>query len=211
MLCSRPYKVCGRDRHKGTLVALHLRMTTTTSSYRTERDPLGEKHVPADALFGVQTLRAKETFQISKLRIHPELTTAFAEIKRAAAEANLHNKQLDEKIGRAVITAANEIIDGQWRDQFQLDVFQAGAGTSYNMNLNEVIANRALELLGHPRGAYEHLHPNDHVNQSQSTNDTMPTAMRIAALRLTDRLTAALAQLAAAFANKAVEFAEVRK
>jgi aspartate ammonia-lyase len=186
-------------------------MTTTTSSYRTERDPLGEKHVPADALFGVQTLRAKETFQISKLRMHPELITAFAEIKRAAAEANLHHKQLDRKIGRAIVTAAEEIIDGQWRDEFDLDVFQAGAGTSYNMNMNEVIANRALELLGFERGDHERLNPNDHVNKSQSTNDVMPTAMRVAATRLVRKLNAALDSLAVSFADKGDEFKKIKK
>jgi aspartate ammonia-lyase len=173
---------------------------------RLETDPLGEVSVPAVALYGVQTQRALDNFRVSNLRIHPALITAYAEIKQAAAEANRATGALKPELANAIIRAAEELGAGQWRDQFQLDVFQAGAGTSYNMNLNEVIANRALELLGYPRGAYEHLHPNDHVNHSQSTNDTMPTA-----LRLIDRLTAALAQLAAAFANRAGEFAEVRK
>ena len=170
---------------------------------RLETDPLGDVSVPAIALYGSQTQRALDNFRVSNLRIHPALITAYAEIKQAAAEANWATGALKPELANAIIRAAEELGAGQWRDQFQLDVFQAGAGTSYNMNLNEVIANRALELLGYSRGAYEHLHPNDHVNHSQSTNDTMPTAMRITALRLTDRLTAALAQLAAAFANKA--------
>jgi aspartate ammonia-lyase len=184
---------------------------TNSNSYRIERDPLGEKRVPNDALFGVQTLRAKETFQISTLRIHAELITALAEIKRTAAEANFRNKQLDERFARAIVTAADEIIDGQWRDQFDLDVFQAGAGTSYNMNMNEVIANRALELLGFERGDHERINPNDHVNKSQSTNDVMPTAMRISAIRLLRKLLSSLDALADSFAGKAREFKDVQK
>ncbi|HKS08378.1 MAG TPA: aspartate ammonia-lyase [Pyrinomonadaceae bacterium] len=184
---------------------------TNNHSYRIERDPLGEKRVPAEALFGVQTLRGKEAFQISKLRMHPGLFTAFAEIKCAAAEANLQNKQLDKDIGDAIITVANEIISGKWRDQFDLDVFQAGAGTSYNMNVNEVIANRALELLGAERGDHERVNPNDHVNKSQSTNDTMPTAMRIAAIRLLRKLLTSLDSLAESFDKKGEEFKKVKK
>ena len=178
---------------------------------RLETDPLGEVSVPAVAFFGVQTQRALNNFRISNLRIHPAFITAFAEIKQAAAEANLATGSLPPELAYAVIRAAEELRNGQWREQFQLDVFQAGAGTSYNMNVNEVIANRALEILGHPRGAYENLHPNDHVNHSQSTNDTMPTAMRITALRLADKLTAALEELTAIFKIKANEFADVRK
>jgi aspartate ammonia-lyase len=180
-------------------------------SYRIERDPLGEKRVPSDVLFGIQTLRARETFQISNLRIHAELITALAEIKRAAAEANLRNKQLDTKIARAIIDAADEIIDGQWREQFDLDVFQAGAGTSYNMNMNEVIANRALELLGFERGDHERISPNDHVNKSQSTNDVMPTAMRISAIRLLRKLITALETLTHSLNEKAQEFKDIQK
>jgi aspartate ammonia-lyase len=194
-----------------TLTKYAIARFVRASQSRLETDPLGEVSVPAVALYGVQTQRALDNFRVSNLRIHPALITAYAEIKQAAAEANRATGALKPELANAIIRAAEELGAGQWRDQFQLDVFQAGAGTSYNMNLNEVIANRALELLGHSRGAYEHLHPNDHVNHSQSTNDTMPTAMRIATLRLTDRLTAVLAQLAAAFANKAGEFAEVRK
>jgi aspartate ammonia-lyase len=179
--------------------------------YRTERDPLGEKRVPDDVLYGIQTLRALENFQISNLRVDHALITAFAEIKKAAALAHLELDELDEPIGKAIVQAAEELIDGQWREQFSLDVFQAGAGTSYNMNVNEVIANRALEILGRPRGDYETIEPNDHVNKAQSTNDTMPTAMRIACVRGLQVLVDALKELQKSFAKKADEFADVEK
>ena len=149
-----------------------------STRYRTERDPLGETAVPAEALYGGQTQRALENFQISNLKIHSELIVALAEIKKAAAAANFSTNKLALKESTAIIRAADEIIAGQWGDQFQLDVFQAGAGTSLNMNMNEVIANRALELMGAQRGDYSKLHPNDHVNRSQSTNDIIPTAIR---------------------------------
>jgi aspartate ammonia-lyase len=178
---------------------------------RSERDPLGERAVPNEALYGVQTLRARENFRVSMLRIHPELITAYAEIKKAAAEANAATGALDASIAPAIIEAADEVIAGKWRDQFDLDVFQAGAGTSYNMNMNEVIANRALEILGDRRGNYERIGPNDDVNKSQSTNDTMPTAMRIAAIRLAERLCASLDRLATSFEEKAKEFAHLEK
>jgi aspartate ammonia-lyase len=186
-------------------------MKQAEKQFRLEHDPVGEVKVPADALYGVQTQRALDNFQISRLRIHPALFTAYAEIKKAAAYANVAVGKLDAEIGDAIQRAADEVIAGRWADQFRLDVFQAGAGTSYNMNVNEVIANRALELLGERRGDYRRLHPNDHVNKAQSTNDTMPTAMRVAAVRLMRETVAALDSLAAAFADKAAEFAEVRK
>jgi aspartate ammonia-lyase len=184
---------------------------TKTRATRIERDPLGEKRVPTEALYGIQTFRALENFQISGLRIHPEFVTAYAEIKKAAAEANIETGKLESKPGKAIIKAADEIIDGGLRDQFELDVFQAGAGTSYNMNLNEVIANRALEILKLERGDYEKLNPNDDVNKSQSTNDTMPTAMRITTVRLVRELSAALARLIDSFEAKAKEFAGIEK
>jgi fumarate hydratase class II/aspartate ammonia-lyase len=179
--------------------------------YRTERDPLGEKRVPDDVLYGVQTLRALETFQISGLRIEHSLITAIAEIKKAAALAHLELDDLDEPIGKAIVAAADEIIEGQWREQFSLDVFQAGAGTSYNMNVNEVLANRALEKLGRGRGDYEVVEPNDHVNKGQSTNDVMPTAMRVACVRGLRLLVEHLAELEESFAKKADEFADIEK
>jgi aspartate ammonia-lyase len=190
--------------------ALHPSFTMT-DEFRIERDPIGDKRVPAEALYGVQTTRALENFQISKLRIHPGLITAIAEIKKAAARANMATGSLDRNIGEAIEIAADEIIGGQWRDQFDLDVFQAGAGTSYNMNVNEVIANRALELLGSRRGQYNHVNPNDHVNKSQSSNDVMPTAMRIAMIRLGTEFADALDSLGDAFLDKGREFKDVIK
>jgi aspartate ammonia-lyase len=186
-------------------------LSNSNVRYRTERDPLGEIQVPADALYGVQTLRALENFRISQLRIHPALITAYAEIKKAAAETNVQTGELQAALGQVIARAADEVISAQWRDQFNLDVFQAGAGTSYNMNTNEVIANRALGMLGAQRGAYDRINPNDHVNKSQSTNDTMPTAMRIAAVRLLRELVATLDGLTNSFAAKAKEFADIKK
>jgi aspartate ammonia-lyase len=185
--------------------------TPVVEPQRVERDPIGEREVPLRALYGIQTARALDTFQISSVRVHPALITAFAEIKKAAALANIAAGALDERRGLAIVRAADEVIAGQWREHFPLDAFQAGAGTSSNMNVNEVLANRALELLGYGRGDYTQLHPNDHVNRSQSTNDTMPTAIRVAALRLIGTLSAALDGLVAAFEGKAVEWADVRK
>jgi aspartate ammonia-lyase len=179
--------------------------------YRTERDPLGEKRVPDDVLYGVQTLRALENFQISSLRMDHSLITAFAEIKKAAAAAHLELGDLDEPIAKAIIAAAEELIEGQWQQDFSLDVFQAGAGTSYNMNVNEVIANRALEILGRARGDHEVIEPNDDVNKGQSTNDVMPTAMRIAAIRGLRRLVEVLREVEKSLANKAREFADIEK
>jgi aspartate ammonia-lyase len=185
--------------------------TVTSTRTRIERDPLGEREVPADVLYGVQTLRARENFQISRHRIHPAFLTAYAEIKIAAAETNLRLGQLDRETARAIIRAAEEVAAGRWREQFDLDAFQAGAGISYNMNMNEVVANRALELLGEERGDQERIDPNDHVNKSQSTNDTMPTAMRIASVRLLRELLEALEKLVGSFEKKADEFADVEK
>src|SRR5262245_34681285 len=186
-------------------------MNTVEILYRRESDPLGEVQVPVNALYGAQTWRALQNFRISTLRVHPSLIIAYAEIKKAAARANIQVGKLKPDIGEAIILAADEVIAGRWISQFQLDVFQAGAGTSYNMNVNEVIANRALEMLGYRRGDYEHLHPNDHVNKAQSTNDTMTTAMRIACLRLLDEVMSAAGRLADTFAAKADEFSKVIK
>jgi aspartate ammonia-lyase len=178
---------------------------------RLERDPLGEKRVPADALYGVQTLRALENFRISQQRIHPLFITAYAEVKKAAAETNMRTSGLDREVGAAIVRAAEELIAGQHREAFDLDVFQAGAGTSYNMNVNEVIANRALEILGHARGDYERINPNDKVNKSQSTNDTMPTAMRLTSVRLLRQLVETVETLATSLDAKAEEFSDVLK
>src|SRR3954467_6924163 len=152
------------------------------TEYRIERDPLGELQVPAAAYYGVQTARAVENFPISGLRAAADLVTATILIKKAAAQANARLGRLDRDVADAIVRAADEILDGSLRDQFVVDVYQAGAGTSPNMNANEVLANRAGELLGDARGAYTRVHPNDHVNMGQSTNDVFPTATRLALL-----------------------------
>ena len=148
---------------------------------RLEHDLLGEKAVPADAYYGVQTARGLENFHISgvQLRLYPDFIKALAMVKSAAARANFECAQFDETILRGIERACQEVIDGKLHDQFLLDVFQGGAGTSTNMNINEVIANRALELMGHRKGEYRYCDPHDHVNASQSTYDAYPTALHI--------------------------------
>jgi aspartate ammonia-lyase len=180
-------------------------------AYRIERDPLGERPVPDDAYYGIQTVRALENFPISGLRAHPELVRATILIKKCAALANVTLGRLPADIGGAIVRAADEVIGGQLPDQFVVDVYQAGAGTSHNMNVNEVLANRAAELLGVPRGSYTRVHPNDHVNMAQSTNDVYPTATRLALLSATDRLVASARTLASALDAKAAAFADVLK
>ena len=179
--------------------------------FRTERDPLGEHPVPADAYYGIQTVRAADNFPISGLRAHPELVTATVLIKKAAAEANVELQRLDARIGSAIEQTADEIIGGALRDQFIVDVYQAGAGTSHNMNVNEVIANRAAEILGGARGEYGVVHPNDHVNMGQSTNDVFPSATRLALLLAHAGLLASAHALAAALSKKADAFTSVLK
>ena len=180
-------------------------------STRTEKDSLGYKDVPADAYYGIQTARAVENFPISGLRAHATLIRAIAMVKEAAAEANRELGLLDVKTANAIITAAKEIQAGKWHEHFVVDVFQAGAGVSFHMNANEVIANRASELLGGKLGEYKHAHPNDHVNYGQSTNDVFPTAMRLAALLELEKLYAALDGLIAAFNDKGKEFHHILK
>jgi aspartate ammonia-lyase len=179
--------------------------------FRTERDPLGEWQVPADAYYGVQTARAVENFPISGLRAPSELVTATILVKKAAAEANLSLGRIDPAVARALVAAADEVLGGALRDQFVVDAYQAGAGTSHNMNANEVLANRAAELLGEPRGVYARVHPNDHVNMGQSTNDVYPTSARLALLLGAAPLVAAGRALAESFARKADAFAGVLK
>src|SRR5688572_7586492 len=149
---------------------------------RIERDPLGEKVVPASALYGIQTLRAAENFPISGLRPLPAFVDAVVWIKRSAALTHKETGRLEPELADAIVRAADETLTGKHRDQFIVDVYQAGAGTSHNMNVNEVLANRANEILGEKRGGYSPVHPNDHVNMAQSTNDVIPTAMRLACL-----------------------------
>jgi aspartate ammonia-lyase len=178
---------------------------------RTERDPLGTVRVADDAYYGVQTARAVENFPISGLRAHADLVTATILIKKAAAQANAALGRLDPEAARAIVAAADEILAGRLRDQFVVDVYQAGAGTSHNMNANEVIANRAGEMLGEARGTYARVHPNDHVNMGQSTNDVFPAATRIALLIGAPSLVAAARALADSLARKADEFSGVIK
>jgi len=178
---------------------------------RTERDSLGERNVPADAYYGIQTLRAKENFPISGITARPEFVNAYAMVKKAAAMANMDVGWLEPKIGRAIIAACEEILDGKLRDQFIVDVYQAGAGTSFNMNFNEVIANRALELIKRKKGEYSVINPNDHVNMAQSTNDTYPTAMRLCILMVAQGFLDNLENLRKAFAKKGMEFERVLK
>ena len=178
---------------------------------RIERDPLGDKPVPSDAYYGIQTTRAIENFPISGLRAPADLVTATVLVKKCAAEANLALGRLPADIAGAITTAADEILSGGLRDQFVVDVYQAGAGTSHNMNANEVLANRAGEQLGDARGAYTRVHPNDHVNMGQSTNDVYPTATRLALLSTTAALVASARALADALDLKARAFSHVLK
>src|SRR5881396_3471166 len=181
------------------------------SETRIERDPLGELPVPAGALYGIQTERARQNFPISHLLPLAPFVDAVIWIKRAAALTHRDTKRLDAKLANAIMQAADEVLAGEHRDQFVVDPYQAGAGTSHNMNANEVLANRANELLGGRRGEYAPIHPNDHVNMAQSTNDVIPTAIRLGALRLLADLLAALDRLGAAFAGRAQAFDAVLK
>jgi aspartate ammonia-lyase len=181
------------------------------SSFRTERDPLGEKPVPADALYGIQTVRAAENFPISGLRSLPVFVDAVIWIKRSAALTHKETGRLDARLADAIVQAADEVLGGQYRDQFIVDVYQAGAGTSHNMNCNEVLANRANELLGNARGSYTPIHPNDHVNMAQSTNDVIPTALRLATLATLPSLVGPLDTLAASLLAKGDAFDHIVK
>jgi aspartate ammonia-lyase len=178
---------------------------------RTERDPLGELQVPAAAYYGAQTQRAVENFPISGLTAPPPLVTATVLVKQACARANRSLGRLDAVVADAIDRAAGDILEGRLRDQFVVDVYQAGAGTSHNMNANEVLANRAGEILGEPKGTYRRVHPNDHVNMGQSTNDVFPTATRIALLLVLPGLLGAATQLADALDAKSAEFARILK
>jgi fumarate hydratase class II len=178
--------------------------------FRIEHDTLGDVKVPAEALYGAQTQRAVNNFNVSGLRPWRAFIWSMATIKRAAAEVNRDLGLLDAGIASAIITAAQEVIDGRWDDQFVVDPFQAGAGTSHNMNVNEVIANRATINLGGKPGQYK-VHPNDHVNMSQSTNDTIPTAIRLGCLWRLDELLSAVNELAEALEKKSQQFDDIVK
>ncbi len=185
----------------------------TSQQTRTEHDLLGDREVPIDAYYGVHTLRAVENFPITgtPIAIYPELLKALASIKRAAAEANHELGLLDTPRCQAIVQACTEISAGALHDQFVVDVIQGGAGTSTNMNANEVIANRALEILGHRKGDYQHLHPNEHVNIGQSTNDVYPSALKVATWFGIHSLVDAMAVLRQAFEAKAEEFKDMLK
>jgi fumarate hydratase, class II len=180
------------------------------NGFRVERDSLGEIRVPQAALYGVQTQRAVENFPISGMRPWPAFIWAMATIKRAAAEVHKDLGMLDAERADAIVQAAEEVRQGRWNDQFVVDPIQAGAGTSHNMNTNEVIANRATQILGGQLGEYK-VNPNDHVNMAQSTNDTIPTAIRLGALWRLDELLAAVDELAAALNEKARDFDDIVK
>src|SRR3989454_3551305 len=181
------------------------------SATRIERDPLGELPVPADALYGIQTERARHNFPISRLLPLAPFVDAVVWIKKAAALSHKRTKRLDAKLADAIVQAADEVLGGAHREHFVVDPYQAGAGTSHNMNVNEVIANRANELLGGRRGEYRPVHPNDHVNMAQSTNDVIPTAIRLAALAQLPALRDAVERLARAFLAKGKTFDGILK
>ena len=183
------------------------------TKFRVESDLIGELQVPIDAYYGVQTQRAINNYKISNTRMcdYPEYIIAMAYVKMAAAAANTELGVLPKEIGQAIIKACQEIVDGKFRDQFPVDMMQGGAGTSVNMNANEVIANRAIELLGHKKGEYQYCSPNDHVNCAQSTNDAYPSAFRYTFVRMNKHLEKALADLIAAFRAKGEEFKDVIK
>ncbi|NTV51112.1 MAG: aspartate ammonia-lyase [Geobacteraceae bacterium] len=178
---------------------------------RIEKDSMGEMSVPAEAYYGAQTARAVHNFPISGLKPHPSFVWGTVIIKKCAAKANMSTGRLAAEVGDAIMAAADEVLAGELADQFVVDPFQAGAGTSHNMNANEVLANRALELLGRQRGDFSTLHPNDHVNMAQSTNDVIPTAIRLASLEMLDPLLEQLEGLELALAAKAKEFDHILK
>jgi aspartate ammonia-lyase len=186
-------------------------MADLQENYRTEKDFLGEKQIQKDAYYGIQTLRASENFPITGYRIHEEMIKALGIVKKSAALANMDVKRLYEGLGNAIVQAADELIGGQWHDQFIVDPIQGGAGTSINMNANEVITNRALEILGHEKGNYQQLSPNTHVNMSQSTNDVFPTAIHISTLNMLEKLLETMEYMHDEFKKKAAAFDSVIK
>ena len=178
---------------------------------RRESDSIGTMDVPEKAYYGVQTLRAKNNFKITGRPLHPEFIKNLARIKKAAAYTNMAAHVLDEEKGNAIVKACDEIIAGKLHNQFIVDAIQGGAGTSANMNANEVIANRAIEILGGQKGDYSIVHPNDHVNMAQSTNDVIPCAGKLTILNLLPGLVAELERLHKALRDKSIEFDDVVK
>ncbi|OEH87016.1 aspartate ammonia-lyase [Desulfuribacillus stibiiarsenatis] len=179
--------------------------------HRIEKDFLGEKEIPLDKYYGIHTVRALENFPITGYNIHQSLIVSLAAVKKAAALANMDAGHLDTVLGQAIVKAAGEIMQGKLHDQFAVDPIQGGAGTSLNMNTNEVICNRALEIMGKMKGDYESLHPINHVNKSQSTNDVVPTAIHIAVIYMLDMLLDTIEDLYQAFQDKAKEFDSILK
>jgi aspartate ammonia-lyase len=186
-------------------------MITAASGYRIEKDFLGQKEVPEHVYYGIQTLRAVENFPITGYKIHKEMIDALAVVKKAAALANMETTRLYGGIGQAIVQACDEILEGKLHDYFIVDPIQGGAGTSINMNANEVIANRALELLSHQKGEYGKVSPNSHVNMAQSTNDVFPTVIHISTLTLLDKLLITMEDMLTVFKKKAQEFDHVIK
>lgn len=186
-------------------------MAAVNSNFRSEHDSIGDRTVPKDAYYGVQSLRAYENFHITGLKMHPEIINSIVEIKKASAITNLEIGLLDKKVADAIVQACDEIVAGEFRDAFIVDPIQGGAGTSLNMNANEVIANRAIEILGGEKGDYSLVNPNDHVNCGQSTNDVFPSAGKIAVLKLLIKAQIQLQRLYKALSDKAEEFDDVLK
>jgi len=186
-------------------------MSSAVQATRTEKDSLGAKEIPSHVYYGIQTVRAVENYPISGMRAHPTLISAFGMVKEAAASANRELGLIDQEVADAIIQAANEVAAGKWNNEFVVDVFQAGAGVSFHMNTNEVIANRAVEILGGTLGDYSRVHPNDHVNYGQSTNDVFPTGMRLATLIELEKLYPVLDSLVTTLEKKGKEFHEVLK
>jgi aspartate ammonia-lyase len=206
-------RISDRLRAASELLAGQKEAAPQVASYRTEHDSLGEREIPNNAYYGVQTVRALENFAISgvPLRNFAHFVNGLAYVKKAAAQANAELKFMDRKIADAIVAACDEVLAGKLHDHFVVDMMQGGAGTSTNMCANEVIANRGLELMGHAKGEYQRLHPNDHVNCSQSTNDAYPTAIKLAVIfSLKDTLTA-MGELRSALQGKEKEFANVLK
>ena len=179
--------------------------------YRTDEDSLGRVRVPASAYYGPFTARALQQYRVTGRPAHPLLVDAFAMVKRSAAVANMKVGALDSKRGRSIVRACDDVLGGKFRDQFAVDMINSGAGTAFNMNANEVIANVALERMGRRRGEYGHLHPNDHVNMSQSSNDTYPTAMHVSVLTAMGPVSRAVDGLVASLRRKASEFSRHSK
>src|SRR5712692_2329588 len=204
---------CARSRDSSSIRCVFCLAAPEEAAMKTriEKDPMGVREIPADAYYGIQTLRALENFPISGLKPFPAFVKATALVKLAAARVNLAAGALKPKVAQAIEQAAQEVVDGKLADQFVVDVFQAGAGTSHHMNVNEVLANRAAEILGLPRGDTSQIHPNDHVNLGQSSNDVIPTAMRLSALELSKPLVEVTRHAAATIKDDAQKFANIVK